>query len=201
VARVQVFPIGWVHEHGRQVRGNIQFHVCTVSFIPDLTMHYLVATRVLARRRDMVKEFQSNREYFAFLLSTRAGGLGINLTSADTVIFYDSDVRRQLLHLILNRDLPLSPLNCPSFPLTARISVFCEFVEITVESDDGCAGDGSRASHRTDQTSDRLSAGVPEYNRRAHPAARATKVHHPNYRSVCVHSRYHFPAPHSCFQI
>ena len=42
-------------------------------------------------RRDMVREFQSNRDYFVFLLSTRAGGLGINLTSADTVIFYDSD--------------------------------------------------------------------------------------------------------------
>lgn len=30
-------------------------------------------------------------DLFIFLLSTRAGGLGINLTAADTVIFYDSD--------------------------------------------------------------------------------------------------------------
>ncbi|KAI5074596.1 hypothetical protein GOP47_0010557 [Adiantum capillus-veneris] len=42
-------------------------------------------------RRDMVKDFQHRGDIFVFLLSTRAGGLGINLTAADTVIFYESD--------------------------------------------------------------------------------------------------------------
>jgi DNA helicase INO80 len=42
-------------------------------------------------RNQMVKEYQNNKEIFAFILSTRAGGLGITLTAADTVIFYDND--------------------------------------------------------------------------------------------------------------
>ncbi|OVA12937.1 SNF2-related [Macleaya cordata] len=42
-------------------------------------------------RRDMVRDFQRRNDIFVFLLSTRAGGLGINLTAADTVIFYESD--------------------------------------------------------------------------------------------------------------
>ena len=45
----------------------------------------------LEDRRDTVADFQTKPEIFIFLLSTRAGGLGINLTAADTVIFYDSD--------------------------------------------------------------------------------------------------------------
>lgn len=45
----------------------------------------------LADRRDIVAEWQSNDELFIFLLSTRAGGVGLNLTAADTVIFFDSD--------------------------------------------------------------------------------------------------------------
>ncbi len=42
-------------------------------------------------RRLQIKEFNENPEYRLFLLSTRAGGQGINLASADTVILYDSD--------------------------------------------------------------------------------------------------------------
>ena len=45
----------------------------------------------ISERRDMVEDFQTNSDIFVFLLSTRAGGLGINLTAADTVIFFDSD--------------------------------------------------------------------------------------------------------------
>lgn len=44
----------------------------------------------ISNRRDMVRDWQTN-DKFIFLLSTRAGGLGINLTAADTVVFYDSD--------------------------------------------------------------------------------------------------------------
>ncbi|XP_069161570.1 chromatin-remodeling ATPase INO80 [Procambarus clarkii] len=45
----------------------------------------------ISDRRDMVADFQTKADIFVFLLSTRAGGVGINLTAADTVIFYDSD--------------------------------------------------------------------------------------------------------------
>ena len=43
-------------------------------------------------RSEMLKQFNApNSPYFIFLLSTRAGGLGLNLQTADTVIIYDSD--------------------------------------------------------------------------------------------------------------
>lgn len=45
----------------------------------------------LSERREQIQQFNDNPEWKIFLLSTRAGGQGINLTAADTVILFDSD--------------------------------------------------------------------------------------------------------------
>ena len=42
-----------------------------------------------------VKNFSNDPESFVFLLSTRAGGQGLNLVGADTIIFIDSDFNPQ----------------------------------------------------------------------------------------------------------
>ena len=47
-------------------------------------------------RQVSIKDFNSDPELFLFLISTRAGGLGINLAAADTVILYDSDWNPQV---------------------------------------------------------------------------------------------------------
>ncbi|KAJ2492415.1 swr1 complex component [Coemansia sp. RSA 2050] len=48
------------------------------------------ATKVEQRWR-LTERFNHDPKWTVFISSTRAGGLGINLTGADTVIFYDSD--------------------------------------------------------------------------------------------------------------
>ncbi|KAJ7133918.1 SNF2 family N-terminal domain-containing protein [Mycena crocata] len=48
------------------------------------------------RRRDIDEFNQSGSDIFIFILTTRAGGVGINLFTADTVIIFDPDFNPQL---------------------------------------------------------------------------------------------------------
>ncbi|EPE06983.1 helicase swr1 [Ophiostoma piceae UAMH 11346] len=48
------------------------------------------ATKI-EQRQILTDRFNNDNRILCFILSTRSGGLGINLTGADTVIFYDQD--------------------------------------------------------------------------------------------------------------
>nr|XP_045582866.1 helicase domino-like isoform X2 [Procambarus clarkii] len=51
----------------------------------------LDGTTRVDQRQVLMERFNQDKRIFAFILSTRSGGIGVNLTGADTVIFYDSD--------------------------------------------------------------------------------------------------------------
>ncbi|KAK3854378.1 hypothetical protein Pcinc_039143 [Petrolisthes cinctipes] len=45
----------------------------------------------VSERQELIDQFTDDDDIFLFLLSTRAGGLGVNLTAANTVILHDID--------------------------------------------------------------------------------------------------------------
>ncbi|KAH1009634.1 hypothetical protein HUJ04_001962 [Dendroctonus ponderosae] len=51
----------------------------------------LDGTTKVDQRQVLMERFNGDKRIFAFILSTRSGGVGVNLTGADTVVFYDSD--------------------------------------------------------------------------------------------------------------
>ncbi|KZT58360.1 hypothetical protein CALCODRAFT_243762 [Calocera cornea HHB12733] len=60
-------------------------------------------TKQSDRQKGLDQFNQEGSEYFIYLLSTRAGGVGINLTSADTVIVFDPDFNPHMDHQAIAR--------------------------------------------------------------------------------------------------
>ena len=60
-------------------------------------IYVLDGTTKTEERGTLLQQFNApDSPYFMFLLSTRAGGLGLNLQTADTVILFDSDWNPQM---------------------------------------------------------------------------------------------------------
>uniref|UniRef100_A0A914C232 SWI/SNF-related matrix-associated actin-dependent regulator of chromatin subfamily A containing DEAD/H box 1 homolog n=1 Tax=Acrobeloides nanus TaxID=290746 RepID=A0A914C232_9BILA len=51
----------------------------------------LDGSTAVMERQELIDKFNANEEIFIFLLSTKAGGLGINLTAANHIIIHDID--------------------------------------------------------------------------------------------------------------
>merc|ERR1719414_1066751 len=45
----------------------------------------------IGSRQNLIKKFNENPDIFVFLLTTKVGGLGVNLTGADRVVIFDPD--------------------------------------------------------------------------------------------------------------
>lgn len=69
------------------------FFPCSVIVFSVLVVYILVKFSPirLSYRIHLIDEFNTDMDIFVFLLSTKAGGLGINLTSANVVILHDID--------------------------------------------------------------------------------------------------------------
>ena len=61
------------------------------KLLPSVQFMRLDGTVQAEKRQDIVNKFNSDPSYDALLLTTSVGGLGLNLTGADTVIFVEHD--------------------------------------------------------------------------------------------------------------
>ena len=61
-----------------------------------LKYYRLDGSTAIDERRERMHQFNTSNDINIFVLSTRAGGLGLNLQTADTVIIFDSDFNPQM---------------------------------------------------------------------------------------------------------
>ena len=80
---------------GLQIESNV-----TGAFVPLHQLEMCMTGRLDNQRFNHPKSTLS-----VYLISTRAGGLGINLATADTVVLYDSDWNPQVRHCAAHRVL------------------------------------------------------------------------------------------------
>nr|CAD7573644.1 unnamed protein product [Timema californicum] len=114
----------------------------TFFMVLDLVEEYLImrgyrfcrldGSTKLKTRQENIDAYNKDPDLFIFLISTRAGGLGINLVAADTVIIFDSDwVNIQIYFLTL-----CSPV-ASKFKLNADDEIFDprELLDLLVSTD------------------------------------------------------------------
>jgi SNF2 family DNA or RNA helicase len=115
-----------------------------------------------AKRTYLVQQFNAESSpYFVILMSTKSGGMGINLQTADTCILYDSDVR----------DVT-TKVGATTISASRVLTLLHTLCFVTVESPERHPGAGPSPPDRTDEACPRVPARHFRKRRGADPPAR-----------------------------
>ena len=81
-----------IHERVKIIFERRKYNFADVcSFLEHCRYNRLDGSTPVQERQTLIDQFNEDPDIFVFVLSTRAGGLGINLTAANTVILHDLD--------------------------------------------------------------------------------------------------------------
>lgn len=119
------------------------------------------STNRVQRRIDISLFNRPGSDTFIYIINTRAGGLGINLQTADTCILYDSDWNPQVDVQVFTKPRKTAPV-LPLFPFSPRL-----LTQLPLRC---LAGNGPGSSHRSNQDCPR----VPPLQRRHSGGASTT---------------------------
>jgi len=120
------------------------------EMVPRTAIFHNSLLCALQDRGALLERFAAEKP-FIFLLSTRAGGLGLNLQAADTVILFDSDWFARLLYHLTCSELPPFGVPVPSF--VSPYSNESDLCLVVQEPPPGPASAGPCASHRSEERS------------------------------------------------